>query len=162
MNTAARIAAAAVAAILSVGPAVADTSAPSTLLWDCAHTGAPSLGQVKQLFDEANNHYASLLRARLQMRLRKGCRPGAVRRRTPGPGQPGLCGPDRAEPRTLERQNERRHRAGVRPPATGRGRLKKRDRFRLVTCPARVVMMGRRLAGAESLSAAALPHPRTP
>jgi len=70
MNTAARIAAAAVAAILSVGPAVADTSAPSTLLWDCAHTGAPSLGQVKQLFDEANNHYASLLRARLQMRLR--------------------------------------------------------------------------------------------
>lgn len=77
MNTAARIAAAAVAAILSVGPAVADTSAPSTLLWDCAHTGAPSLGQVKQLFDEANNHYASLLRARLQMRLRAECQRGA-------------------------------------------------------------------------------------
>ena len=79
MNATVRIAAAVVAVVLSAGPALADTAAPNTLLWDCSRAGAPSLAEVKQLFDEANNHYASQLRVRLQMRLRAECQEGARR-----------------------------------------------------------------------------------
>jgi hypothetical protein len=75
MITAKRIATATLAAVvLSVaGTARTDPSPARSLLWDCARDGAPSLGQVKQLFDTGNNAYASTLRLRLQARLRAEC-----------------------------------------------------------------------------------------
>lgn len=72
-----------IAAIIAVftlsaaAPAQAGDGEPNKLLWNCAHAGAPGLTEVKQLFDTANNHYASLLRERLQARLRAECQRGA-------------------------------------------------------------------------------------
>ena len=79
MSIATRIAAATLAAVaLSVaGLARADQGPVRTLLWDCARDGAPSLGQVKQLFDTGNNAYASTLRLRLQAQLRAECQRGS-------------------------------------------------------------------------------------
>lgn len=78
MSIATHVSAATLAAVaLSVaGLARADQFSPGTLLWDCARDGAPSLGQVKQLFDTGNNAYASTLRLRLQAQLRAACRHG--------------------------------------------------------------------------------------
>jgi hypothetical protein len=75
MNIAKHIAAATLTTLaLSVAAlAQADQGPTGTLLWDCAKDGAPSLGQVKQLFDTGNNTYASTLRLRLQAKLRAEC-----------------------------------------------------------------------------------------
>jgi hypothetical protein len=79
MNIAKNIAAATLTVLtLSAGAlAQADQGPARTLLWDCARDGAPSLAEVKQLFDAGNNSYASTLRLRLQARLRAECQRGS-------------------------------------------------------------------------------------
>jgi hypothetical protein len=64
-------------ALSAVAVAQADQGPARTLLWDCARDGAPSLAEVKQLFDTGNNSYASTLRLRLQARLRAECQRGS-------------------------------------------------------------------------------------
>lgn len=76
MNTAIQIAAAAIAVTALSTAAAADQDSPNTLLWNCSHEGAPTLTQVKHLFDTSNNSYASALRLRLVMQLRAECKRG--------------------------------------------------------------------------------------
>ena len=71
IRTVATAAALTVATLASAGEPVANT-----LSWDCSQPGAPGLGEVKELFQTANNDYASLLRVRLQARLRAECQRG--------------------------------------------------------------------------------------
>jgi hypothetical protein len=60
-------------ALSAAALAQADQGPARTLLWDCARDGAPSLAEVRQLFDTGNNSYASTLRLRLQAKLRAEC-----------------------------------------------------------------------------------------
>ena len=78
MNTVIRTVAA-VAALAVTGLASAGEPAANTLSWDCARAGAPGLGEVKELFQTANNDYASRLRVRLQAKLSAECQRGAER-----------------------------------------------------------------------------------
>jgi hypothetical protein len=64
-------------ALSAAALAQADQGPARTLLWDCARDGAPSLAEVRQLFDTGNNSYASTLRLRLQARLHAECQRGA-------------------------------------------------------------------------------------
>lgn len=78
MNTAIR-SVAAIVALTVTGLAGAEEPVANTLSWDCNRTGAPGLGEVKQLFQTANNDYASRLRVRLQARLHAECQRGHAR-----------------------------------------------------------------------------------
>jgi hypothetical protein len=49
------------------------------LTWDCDRAGAPSLQEVKLLFNTPSNYRASLLRERLVNRLRAECQTGTSR-----------------------------------------------------------------------------------
>lgn len=49
------------------------------LTWDCDRAGAPSLQEVKLLFNTPSNYRASLLRERLVSRLRAECKTGTSR-----------------------------------------------------------------------------------
>lgn len=75
MNTVIR-SVAAIVALTVTGLAGAGEPVANTLSWDCNQPGAPGLGEVKELFQTANNDYASRLRVRLQARLRAECQRG--------------------------------------------------------------------------------------
>lgn len=67
----------AIAFLAFAGSANASDGATGRLTWDCNRAGAPTLQQVKALYDIQNNYLASLLLEPLVGRLRAECQKGA-------------------------------------------------------------------------------------
>lgn len=64
------------AILLTFAGSASATDEVGHLTWNCDRAGAPSLQEVKLLFNTPSNYRASLLRERLVSRLRAECQTG--------------------------------------------------------------------------------------
>jgi len=78
MNVTTRNLIAAVLSVLAGSASVANAADTSVghLNWNCDRAGAPTLQEVKTLYDTPSNYLASLLRERLVSKLRAECQKG--------------------------------------------------------------------------------------